>query len=656
MTVMMVSGRPSRLPLALAGGRVRVERRGGQRRVTTATGVRVAMGGDGAVTVTAPMGLRGQLCGVCTQDRDKEGEERPCAPHCTPKYPQEPCPPQALPLPTSSPTTSTCSVLGMGHLRTFDRLHHHFPISCGHLLTGICSKPGSFRVLLRGGPGGLHGVDIVVGRMRVGLEPGLVTVNGLPIHLPYNSPTSGLTLERQGWEVTMGTRHGVTLTFDGHHRWVSITAPAPLGGHLCGLCGDMDGDPRNDVGQEDKWKVGSEQRECQEAAGCGKKEGEEEEECGVMVRKEGPFRPCHGLVHPGTYYRDCVADGCHPGGTCRVLAAYAAACRNAGIKALEWRGKDLCPPKCPMGTHYSACVPGCVTPLEARSTPGCSMGPKAPAVGATGSCRTVGQRHFVTFDGAAVVVGDNCSYVVARSCGHQEVQGGFDVTISDPVEGGRRVVVTVEKRRWVMKAGKSREVELDGIPLLLPFCLKDRSTCVSLSHRHSTTSVVLSTTFGLSVAAGPGPSVAITLASHHHNLTCGLCGNFDGHPSNDHLMATGTECHRPCPGPTCPPCHQAPKRAFVHGELCSVLRAPRGPFGSCHPLVNPGVFFDVCLWELCEAPGAKEVLQEVLRAYEAACHQAGARVEPWSIPDVCRESGSMGLGGMGVSLVAFRGL
>ncbi|KAM4643698.1 zonadhesin-like isoform 1-T1 [Amazona ochrocephala] len=224
------------------------------------------------------------------------------------------------------------------------------------------------------------------------------------------------------------------------------------------------------------------------------------------------------------------------------------------------------------------------------------------------------------------------------------------------MEGGRRVVVTVEKRRWVMKAGKSREVELDGIPLLLPFCLKDRSTCVSLSHQHSTTSIVLSTTFGLSVTAGPGPSVAITLASHHHNLTCGLCGNFDGHPSNDHLVATGAECHRPCPGPTCPPCHQAPKRAFVHGELCGVLRAPRGPFGSCHPRVNPGVFFDVCLWELCEAPGAKEVLKEVLRAYEAACLQAGARVEPWSIPDVCRELGSVGLGWMWASLVAFRGL
>ncbi|KQL08846.1 hypothetical protein AAES_30973 [Amazona aestiva] len=97
------------------------------------------------------------------------------------------------------------------------------------------------------------------------------------------------------------------------------------------------------MAREDKWKAGREQRECQDVMRCGKKEEEEEEEeCRAMVRKEGPFRRCHGLVHPGTYYRDCVADGCHPGGKCRVLAAYAAACRNAGIKALEWRGKDLC--------------------------------------------------------------------------------------------------------------------------------------------------------------------------------------------------------------------------------------------------------------------------------------------------------------------------
>lgn len=41
--------------------------------MTTATGVRVAFGGDGAVTVTAPASLRGQVCGVCAQPEEGDG-------------------------------------------------------------------------------------------------------------------------------------------------------------------------------------------------------------------------------------------------------------------------------------------------------------------------------------------------------------------------------------------------------------------------------------------------------------------------------------------------------------------------------------------------------------------------------------------------------
>lgn len=186
--------------------------------------------------------------------------------------------------------------------------------------------------------------------------------------------------------------------------------------------------------------------------------------------------------------------------------------------------------------------------------------------------------------------------------------------------------------------------QVDGAAVPLPFCLQDRAVCVT---PRGATALLLLTNFGLRVTAGPGAAVAITLSPHYRNVTCGLCGNFDGHPYNDHLhqVTTGATCHRPCPGPTCPPCRQPPKKAFVHTQLCGVLRAPRGPFGDCHALVHPGIFYDICLQELCEAPGDKEVLSEVLGAYEAACHQAGARVGPWSAPNVCRELGTVGTRG-----------
>lgn len=184
--------------------------------------------------------------------------------------------------------------------------------------------------------------------------------------------------------------------------------------------------------------------------------------------------------------------------------------------------------------------------------------------------------------------------------------------------------------------------QVDGSKVSLPFCLQGQAVC--LAPRGATTLLVAD--FGLRVTAGPGAAVAVTVSPSFRNVTCGLCGNFDGHPYNDHLhQATTATCHRPCPGPTCPPCRQPPKKAFVHTELCGVLRDPQGPFGGCHAAVHPRVFFDVCLWELCEAPGDKEVLSEVLGAYEAACRQAKVRVGPWRVPSVCRELGTAGTRG-----------
>ncbi|XP_040977623.1 IgGFc-binding protein-like [Aquila chrysaetos chrysaetos] len=643
-----VAGRRVRLPLSLAGGRVRLERRGGQRRVTTAAGVRVAFGGDGAVTVTAPASLRGQACGVCAQpeEGDGGGEGTRCPPPCSSKHPQEPCAPAPdpapipAPIPAPVPALATCSALGMGHLRTFDRLHRDFPVSCVYLLAGLCPGAGGaepFRVLVRGGAGGIVGAEVLVHRTRVGLEPGQVTVNGVPTRPPHAAGTSAVTLEPRGWAVTVKTRRGVTVTFDGRHGRVRVQVPGVYGGRLCGLCGDSDGDPRNDAGP----------------AGGGEPEGGGE--CGAVLSKEGPFRFCHGTVHPETYYRDCVADRCRREGACRVLAAYAAACQEAGKRVLEWRTEGFCPPNCPAGTRYSICAPGCtqgcregcVPPPGTGGTQGCSVAPgRTPGVtGPPGTCRAVGTRHYLSFDGAAAAVGDNCSYVVARSCGPPGVHPAFDVTVTDAARGGsgsRRVTVTAERHRWVMRGGRPGVVEVDGVAVPLPFCLRGRAVCVT---PRGAAALLLLADFGLRVAVGPGAAVAVAVSPRYRNVTCGLCGNFDGRPDDDirlhddDVAASGVACHRPCPGPACPPCRQPPERAFVHTELCGLLRVPRGPFGDCHAAVHPGIFFDVCLRELCRTPGDKEVLDEVLDevlgAYEAACRQAGARVGPWRTSDIC---------------------
>ncbi|XP_031464799.1 zonadhesin-like [Phasianus colchicus] len=169
-------------------------------------------------------------------------------------------------------------------------------------------------------------------------------LHGVPISLPYTVKHSALTVERRGWEVELRTPSGLRVAYDGQHGRVSVQVESSYGGQLCGLCGDFDGDPRNDLAPARGWRVGNEEG-CEDGSECGEEEGkkgEKREECGVLLDKDGPFRLCHEAVHPETYYRDCMADRCHSNGVCRVVAAYVAACQEVGKEVLEWRSEGFC--------------------------------------------------------------------------------------------------------------------------------------------------------------------------------------------------------------------------------------------------------------------------------------------------------------------------
>ncbi|XP_032297568.1 IgGFc-binding protein-like [Coturnix japonica] len=473
------------------------------------------------------------------------------------------------------------------------------------------------------------------------MENERVMLHGVPISLPYTVKHPTLTVEQRGWEVELKTPWGLRVAYDGQHGRVSVQVESSYGGQLCGLCGDFDGDPRNDLMPARGWRV-DEDEECEDRSGCGEedgKKGENGEECGVLLDKDGPFRLCHEVVHPETYYRDCMADRCHSNGVCRVVAAYVAACQEVGKEVLEWRSQGFCAPNCPKGTRYALCTPncahecreGCVSPHDPQSG-GKKCGAASTPV-TSGTCRAVGTHHYLSFDGAAVTVRDNCTYVVARSCSEDGAHPPFEVTATDPQGGvrNRSVVVAVHGHRFVMSAGKHVVVDSSAVPL--PFCLPHRAACLA----HKAATILLVTDFGLRVTVGPGDMLSVTVPSSYHNSTCGLCGNFDGRHHNDHLHRNDVAtCHRLCPGPKCPPCRQPPKNEYIHSKLCNVLKDPQGPFGVCHDVVRPGIYFEICLWELCESPGDRDALGEVLAAYDAACRQAKIRVGPWRIPRTCR--------------------
>lgn len=181
-------------------------------------------------------------------------------------------------------------------------------------------------------------------------------MDGKLVALPYQLD-SRLSAYVSGADVVVTTAAGLSLAFDGN-SFVRLRVPAPYAGALCGLCGNYNQDPADDLkavdGDPSGWQVGGE-------AGCGEcvpgpcppqctteQQGAfaGPDACGVISAADGPLAPCHSLVPPEQYFQACLLDACqaqgHPGGLCPAVAAYVAVCQAAGAQLGEWRRPDFC--------------------------------------------------------------------------------------------------------------------------------------------------------------------------------------------------------------------------------------------------------------------------------------------------------------------------
>lgn len=181
-------------------------------------------------------------------------------------------------------------------------------------------------------------------------------VDGKFVALPFHLD-SVLQAHLSGHDVVVTAASGLSLAFDGNSN-VRLRVPAAYAGALCGLCGNYNQDPNDDLkavdGNPDRWQVGGDAdcRQCKPGpcpAPCTSEQQEAfggPESCGVISAPDGPLAPCHHLVLPEQYFQACLLDACqaqgHPGGLCPAVAAYVVACQAAGAQLGEWRRPDFC--------------------------------------------------------------------------------------------------------------------------------------------------------------------------------------------------------------------------------------------------------------------------------------------------------------------------
>uniref|UniRef100_A0A8I4A110 VWFD domain-containing protein n=1 Tax=Callithrix jacchus TaxID=9483 RepID=A0A8I4A110_CALJA len=342
-------------------------------------------------------------------------EPSTCGPH-------EVCQPSGGSLGCVAVGSATCQASGDPHYTTFDGRHFDFMGTCVYVLAQTCNttRPGlhSFAVLQENVAWGNGQVSVTrvitvqVANFTLRLEQRQwkVTVNGVDMKLPVVLANGQIRVYQHGSDVVIATHFGLRVVYDLVY-YVRVTVPGNYYQQMCGLCGDYNGDPKDDLRKPDGSQAGNAKEfgnswedavpgspcpqeptcppgseDCKPNGKCPPEledKYQKEEFCGLLTSPTGPLASCHKLVDPQGPLQDCVFDLCLGGGNLSILCsnihAYVSACQAAGGHVEPWRTETFCPMKCPSNSHYELCADTCSLGCSALSAPpqcpdGCAEG------------------------------------------------------------------------------------------------------------------------------------------------------------------------------------------------------------------------------------------------------------------------------------------
>ncbi|KAL8583263.1 hypothetical protein ACOMHN_043098 [Nucella lapillus] len=291
----------------------------------------------------------------------------------------------------------SCLVFGDPHYRTFDGATLHFQGTCRYVMAADCEN-NEFSVEVqhdsRNAPGEVswaQNFTVMVGQVVVDLlQNSVVRVNGEVVTLPHLYEPQ-VYVELTGKTVLLTTSIGLQVSWNGDSQ-AEVMIPGTYKGRLCGLCGNFNGFPQDDLRTRsghitnspavfgNSWKSTTQLGEsCQDARDVNPCTS-----AGYRVRKiattrcaiikSKAFVRCHRVVSPEPFFSSCVYDMCvcmdDPNCLCDILATYAHECARAGIK-VEWRSQKLCAFDCPenTGLMFDECGPVCPRTCENLETP-----------------------------------------------------------------------------------------------------------------------------------------------------------------------------------------------------------------------------------------------------------------------------------------------
>ncbi|XP_037369232.1 uncharacterized protein LOC119247122 [Talpa occidentalis] len=283
---------------------------------------------------------------------------------------------------------STCHIYGEGHVRTFDGRSYSFDGLCQYsFLEDYCGgENGTFRMLTESVPCCEDGLTcsrkIVVAfqDQNVVLHDGKVTAVRTAESKECELRANAYSVHTVGLYLIVKFKSGMTVIWDKNTR-VSVILDPHWHGRVCGLCGNNNGDLKDDFTTRhssvaagalefgNSWKTSQECADtvaqvfpCDSNPYC---KAWAVRKCEII--RDSTFRDCHSKVDPSAYYDACIEEACACDmegkyqGFCTSVAMYAEACSAVGV-CVTWRRPDLCPVYCDYynspgecSWHYAPC-------------------------------------------------------------------------------------------------------------------------------------------------------------------------------------------------------------------------------------------------------------------------------------------------------------
>uniref|UniRef100_A0A4W4GLH9 VWFD domain-containing protein n=1 Tax=Electrophorus electricus TaxID=8005 RepID=A0A4W4GLH9_ELEEL len=256
-------------------------------------------------------------------------------------------------------------------------------------------------------------------------------------------------------------------------------------------------------------------------------------------------------------------------------------------------------------------------------------GLRTPVAPAIATCSVYGDPHYRTFDGRPYDFQGSGVYQLVALCSRGANLVPFNVTIRNEVQGSLAVGFT---RLWVSLPilHTFLLLQLDGRLTDLPLGLQN-----VVVYRGSN-AIILEVNFGLQVTFDQAGSLQVTLPGTYGEAVCGLCGNYDGSPSNDFAMPDGMAAPNAFTLGQSWKVNPTPNSTLDEAQLhCGIIADGAGPFAGCQGAIDPGPYVADCVFDVCLYQGYQSVLCKAIAAYAAACQSRGVTIQPWRNSTFC---------------------